>query len=52
MGCMALINVPVCIILGNTAFRALKDYTSKKKAGQPLDFKAADIGVNGTDYWK
>lgn len=52
MGCMALINVPVCIILGNTAFKALKDYTGKKKAGRPLDFKAADIGVKDTDYWQ
>ncbi len=52
MGCMALINVPVCIILGNTAFKALKDYTGKKKAGKPLDFKAADIGVKDTDYWQ
>ena len=32
MGCMALINVPVCIILGNTAFKALRDYNAKKKA--------------------
>ena len=52
MGCMALINVPVCIILGNTAFKALKDYTTKRKAGEPLDFKAADIGVENTEYWK
>lgn len=52
MGCMALINVPVCIILGNTAFKALRDYNAKKKAGRPLDFKAADIGVKDTDYWQ
>lgn len=52
MGFMALINVPVCIILGNTAFKALKDYTDKKKAGKPLEFKASDIGVKGTDYWQ
>lgn len=52
MGCMALINVPVCIILGNTAFKALKDYSAKKKAGEPLEFKASDIGVEDTDYWK
>ena len=52
MGCMALINVPVCIILGNTAFKALRDYNEKKKAGRPLDFKAADIGVKDTDYWQ
>ena len=52
MGMMALINVPVCIILGGTAFKALRDYTSRKKAGMPLEFKAADIGVKGTDYWQ
>lgn len=52
MGCMALINVPVCIILGGAAFRALNDYTRKRKAGAPLDFKAADIGLTDTDYWK
>lgn len=52
MGFMALINVPVCVILGNTAFKALKDYTSKKKAGREIDFHAADIGVEETDYWK
>lgn len=51
MGFMALINVPVCVILGNTAFKALKDYTDKKKAGKPLDFKASDIGIKGTEYW-
>ena len=52
MGFMALINVPVCIILGNTAFKALKDYTQKRKAGKPLNFKASDIGVENTEYWK
>ena len=51
MGCMALINVPVCIILGNTAFKALRDYTMRKRDGKPLEFKASDIGVEGTDYW-
>lgn len=51
MGCMALINVPVCIILGNTAFKALKDYTDRKKSGRPLEFKAADIGLKDTEYW-
>lgn len=52
MGFMALINVPVCIFLGGTAYKALNDYAAKKKAGTALDFKAADIGVEGTDYWK
>ena len=31
MGCMALINVPVCIILGNTAFKALKRLHRQEK---------------------
>lgn len=52
MGLMALINVPVCILLGDKAFKALKDYTDKKKAGKALEFKASDIGVEGTDYWQ
>lgn len=52
MGFMALINVPVCIILGNTAFKALKDYNAKRKAGKPLEFKASDIGVENTECWK
>ena len=52
MGFMALINVPVCILLGDKAFKALKDYTDKKKAGKALEFKASDIGIEGTDYWQ
>lgn len=52
MGCMALINVPVCVILGNTAFKALRDYTDKKRQGRPLEFKAADIGLDNTECWQ
>ena len=33
MGFMAMINVPVCVILGNKAFRALKNYTDQKRQG-------------------
>ena len=51
MGCMALINVPVCVILGNTAIKALKDYTEKKKQGKSLDFKASDIGIDNAECW-
>ena len=51
MGCMALINVPVCVILGNTAIKALKDYSEKKKQGKPLDFKASDIGIDNAECW-
>ncbi len=52
MGCMALINVPVCVILGNTAFKALRDYADKKRQGRPLEFKAADIGLDNTECWQ
>lgn len=51
MGFMALINVPVCLILGNTACKALKDYTTQRKAGKDPVFRASDIGIKGTDYW-
>jgi len=52
MGFMALINVPVCLILGGTAFRALDDYIKQRKEGKDAVFKAADIGIHDTEYWK
>lgn len=52
MGFMALINVPVCLILGGTAFRALDDYIKQRKEGKDPVFKAADIGIHDTEYWK
>ena len=52
MGFMALINVPVCLILGGTAFKALDDYIKQRKEGKDPVFKAADIGIYDTDYWK
>ena len=52
MGFMALINVPVCLILGGTAFRALDDYIKQRKKGKDPVFKAADIGIHDTEYWK
>ena len=51
MGFMALINVPVCLILGGTAFKALEDYVAQRKAGKDPVFKASSIGVKDTDYW-
>ena len=53
MGLMAIINIPVIIILGKYAFRALKDYRLQKKAGQDPIFHSKDIGIeNELDYWK
>ena len=51
MGLMALINVPVCLILGKKVFRALSDYLVQKKSGKNPEFKSASIGIEGTDYW-
>ena len=51
MGFMALINVPVCLILGGTAFKALEDYVAQRKADKDPVFKASSIGVKDTDYW-
>lgn len=53
MGCMAIINVPVIIILGKYAFRALKDYINQKKSGKEPTFLAKNIGLKDkTDYWQ
>lgn len=52
MACMTLINMPVIIILGKYAFRALDDYTKQRKAGKDPVFKAKNIDLpQETDYW-
>ncbi len=52
MGAMALINIPVILILGKYAFRALDDYCRKVKNGMPLTFKASDINLpHKVDCW-
>ena len=53
MGLMALINIPVIIILGKYAFRALKDYRRQRKEGKNPEFHAESIGLpHDVDYWK
>ena len=53
MGLMALINVPVILILGKYAFRALADYRKQKKSGLSPVFHAKDIGLpHDVDYWE
>lgn len=53
MGVMTLINVPVIILLGGYAYRALKDYVAQRKAGREPVFLAATVGLAGkTDYWQ
>ena len=49
---LAFINIPVCIVLGGVAYRALDDYVAQRKAGKDPQFKAADAGVKvPTDFW-
>ncbi|MBR5479765.1 MAG: alanine:cation symporter family protein [Clostridia bacterium] len=53
MGLMALINVPVILILGKYALRALRDYEGKIKRGEKMSFKASDVGITeNLDAWK
>ena len=53
MGIMAIINIPVIIILGNPAIKALQDYIEQKKSGKNPVFKASTVGLEGkTDYWQ
>lgn len=52
MGAMTIINIPVIIILGKYAFRALNDYTRQRKMGVDPVFKAKNIDLpHETDYW-
>ena len=52
MGLMAIINMPVILILGKYAFRALRDYKQQKKDGRIPVFRAKDIGLpQDVDYW-
>ena len=53
MGLMTIINIPVIIILGRYAFRALSDYRQQKRSGKDPTFRAKDIGIEQElDYWK
>ena len=51
MGIMAIINLPVIVILGGTALRALNDYVEQRREGRDPVFKADRIGIRGTDFW-
>ncbi len=52
MGLMATVNVWAILMLAKQAFHTLEDYTTKKKAGAEMIFKAKDIDVYHTEYWK
>ncbi len=49
---LAFINIPVCMIIGGVAYRALKDYNSQRKAGKDPVYVAAENDVKEkTDFW-
>ena len=54
MGCMTLINLPTCMLMGKVAIDCLKDYEKQKKLGKNPVFKGIDIGLNEEDIdtWK
>ena len=53
MGVMALINLPVIVLLGGKAIRALEDYLEQRRDGKDPVFKAASIGLREeTDFWR
>ena len=50
---LAFINIPVCIIIGKAAFRALQDYRSQRKAGADPVYDAKACGLpHKTDFWQ
>jgi AGCS family alanine or glycine:cation symporter len=52
MGIMAIINLPVIVILGGTAMKAMEDYMAQKRDGKNPVFKATSIGLKEkTDFW-
>ena len=52
MGLMAVLNLIVIALLGNTAFKVLDDYTKQRKAGKNPEFYAKDIpGLKNTECW-
>lgn len=52
MGAMTIINIPVIVILGKYAIRALNDYDKQRKEGKDPVFKAENIGLpHDVDYW-
>ncbi|NJE34695.1 alanine:cation symporter family protein [Megasphaera sp. SW808] len=54
MGFMCLINIPACLILGNVAVKALKDYQRQRAEGKNPVFRAESIGLNlsEVEFWK
>ncbi len=52
MGGMAAINILAMFLLGKKAILVIQDYERQRKEGKDPVFKAADVGITDTDYWK
>ncbi len=49
---LAVINIPVCILLGSLAYKALDNYVEQRDRGQNPVFKIAGYGSKvPTDFW-
>ena len=53
MGVMALVNIPVCIVLGHKAFDALKDYAAQRRAGKNPVYRPEKLYLDttGMECW-
>lgn len=53
MGLMALINIPVCVILGRKAYLALDNYLAQRAAGHGLSFNPQTVygDSEGMECW-
>ena len=50
---LAFINIPVCVIIGSVAYRALEDYVALRKKGAEPKYNSQRCGVtHETDFWK
>ncbi len=52
MGLVAIVNILAVFALRKPIFAALRDYESKRDNMDTMRFKASDINVTNTDYWK
>lgn len=53
MGVMALVNIPVCIVLGHKAFDALRDYAAQRRAGKNPVYRPDKLYLDttGMECW-
>lgn len=52
MGLMASVNIIAILLLSNIAIRVLKDYERQRKEDKNPTFRASDVGIHNTEFWK